>query len=720
MANVDFQIFGRLLKASALGVLLLAGNMRGDDNVKATAVPEVQGQTAADPYQWLEDVTGEKQLTWVRQQNAISTNELEAMPGFEPLRKRLLSILDSKEKIPYVAKHGKYYYNLWRDEKNVRGVWRRTTLEEYKKAQPAWETVIDVDELSTAEKDNWVWKGYAVLEPSYDRCLVQLSRGGADATVIREFDLKSKKFVPDGFYLPEAKSDVAWRNKDTIYVGTDYGPGSLTDSGYPRQIKEWKRGTKLSDAKLVFEGQKTDVSAGVSVAHDHGRIYEFVGRAPSFFTSEDHVRQGDKWVKIEKPDDAIVQTFKDQILLRLRSDWTVNGKKYPAGALLATGFDDYLKGKRNFEVLFNPTERKSLSSTSATKNYLIVNELDNVRNRLFMLKFEKGSWSRMPIEAPDFGSVGLNGIDEDESDDYFMTVTDFLTPSSLYYGNLGKTEREKLKSLPAYFNAEGLEISQHEAKSKDGTMVPYFQVSRKGLTLNGSAPTLLYGYGGFEVSMLPGYSAGVGSAWLERGGVYVLANIRGGGEFGPKWHEAARKQNRQRAYDDFISVAEDLIARKVTSPKHLGIQGGSNGGLLMGVMLTQRPDLFKAVVCQVPLLDMRRFNKLLAGASWMDEYGNPDKPDEWAYISKYSPYQNVSKDKKYSRVLFTTSTRDDRVHPGHARKMVAKMKELGHDILYYENIEGGHGGAANNKQSAYMSALAYTFLAKELEERGVE
>jgi prolyl oligopeptidase len=718
MANPDSRKFGKLLKTSALGVLLLAGNMRGDDTV--TAIPEAPAQTAADPYLWLEDVTGDKQLTWVRQQNAISTNELEAMPGFEPLRKRLLSILDSKEKIPYVAKHGKYYYNFWRDEKNVRGVWRRTTLEEYKKAQPAWETVIDVDELSTAEKENWVWKGYSVLQPSYDRCLVQLSRGGADATVIREFDLKSKKFVPDSFYLPEAKSDVAWRNKDTIYVGTDYGPGSLTDSGYPRQIKEWKRGTKLFEAKVVFEGQKTDVSAGVSVTHDHGRIYEFVGRAPTFFTSEDHVRQGDKWVKIEKPDDAIVQTFKDQILLRLRSDWTVNGKKYPAGALLATGFDDYLKGKRNFEVLFTPTERKSLSSTSATKNYLIVNELDNVRNRLFKLKLEKGSWSRTPIDAPDFGSVGLNGIDEDESDDYFMTVTDFLTPSSLYYGNLGKTDREKLKSLPAYFNAEGLEISQHETKSKDGTMVPYFQVSRKGMTLNSSAPTLLYGYGGFEVSMLPNYSAGVGSAWLERGGVYVLANIRGGGEFGPKWHEAARKQNRQRAYEDFISVAEDLIARKVTSPKHLGIQGGSNGGLLMGVMLTQRPDLFKAVVCQVPLLDMRRFNKLLAGASWMDEYGNPDKPEEWAYISKYSPYQNVSKDKKYSRVLFTTSTRDDRVHPGHARKMVAKMKEQGHDVLYYENIEGGHGGAANNKQSAYMSALAYTFLAKELEERGVE
>jgi Serine proteases of the peptidase family S9A len=720
MANSDVQLLGKVVKGCAIGVVLVAGNMRGDDGVTATTIPEAQVQTAADPYQWLEDVTGEKQLTWVRQQNAISTNELEAMPGFEPLRKRLLSILDSKEKIPYVAKHGKYYYNFWRDQKNVRGLWRRTTLEEYKKAQPTWETVIDVDELSTAEKENWVWKGYAVLQPSYDRCLVQLSRGGADATVIREFDLKTKKFVPDGFYLPEAKSEVAWRNKDTIYVGTDYGPGSLTDSGYPRQIKEWKRGTKLSEAELVFEGEKTDVSSGVDVFHDHGRVYEVVGRAPTFFTRKEYIRRGDKWVKIEKPDDAILQTFKDQILLRLRSDWSVNGKTFPAGALLATGFDDYLKGKRNFELLFTPTDRKSLSGTSATKNYLIVNELDNVRNRLFMLKLEKGSWTRTPIEAPDFGSVGMNGIDEDESDDYFMTVTDFLTPSSLYYGNLAKTDREKLKSLPAYFNAEGLEISQHEAKSKDGTMVPYFQISRKGMTLNGSAPTLLYGYGGFEVSMLPNYSAGVGSAWLERGGVYVLANIRGGGEFGPKWHEAARKQNRQRAYDDFISVAEDLIARKVTSPKHLGIQGGSNGGLLMGVMLTQRPDLFKAVVCQVPLLDMRRFNKLLAGASWMDEYGNPDKPEEWAYISKYSPYQNVSKDKKYSRVLFTTSTRDDRVHPGHARKMVARMKEQGHDVLYYENIEGGHGGAANNKQSAYMSALAYTFLAKELEERGVE
>jgi prolyl oligopeptidase len=673
-----------------------------------------ESQSNEDPYLWLEDVTGERALTWVREQNAISTKELEASPIFEPIRARLLAIMDSKEKIPYVAKHGEFYYNFWRDQKNVRGLWRRTTLEEFKKPEPAWEDVLDIDKLAAVEKENWVWKGYDVLYPSYDRCLLFLSRGGADARVVREFDLKTKQFVDDGFYLSEAKSEVAWRNRDTLYVATDFGPGSLTASGYPRIIKEWKRKTPLTEAKTVFEGKTEDVGVGASVVHDHGRTYEFINRGLTFFTSYDYVRRGDQWVKIDKPDDATVNTYEDQLLLRLRSDWNVSGTNFPAGALLAADFDGFLDGKRNFEMIFTPTERKSLAATTDTKNYLIMNELDNVKNRLYALQHRNATWSRKPMDAPSFGSVGITGIDPDESDDYFLTSSDFLTPSSLYYGRIGQAGREKLKSLPAFFNADGLEISQHEAVSKDGTRVPYFQVGRKGLTTDGANPTLLYGYGGFEIPMLPGYNASVGAAWLERGGVYVLANIRGGGEFGPKWHEAARKQNRQRAYDDFISVAEDLIRRKVTSPRHLGIEGGSNGGLLMGVMLTERPDLFRAVVCQVPLLDMRRFNKLLAGASWMDEYGNPDKPEDWAYISKYSPYQNVSKNKKYSRVLFTTSTRDDRVHPGHARKMVAKMKEQGHDILYYENIEGGHGGAANNKQAAFMSALAYTFLWKEL------
>jgi prolyl oligopeptidase len=670
--------------------------------------------SSPDPYLWLEDVTGERPLAWVREQNAISTKELEGAPGFESTRQVILSILDSKDRIPYVAKHGAYYYNFWRDRRNVRGLWRRTSLAEFKKPDPSWEIVLDLDTMAEAEKQNWVWKGYDVLYPTYDRCLVFLSRGGADAMVVREFDLKSKKFVEAGFQLPEAKTHVVWRRRDSLYVGTDFGPGSLTTSGYPRIIKEWQRGTPLSGAKVVFEGQPTDVSVDPSVVHDHGKIYESISRGVTFFTNEDYFRRGDDWVKLDKPDDATVGTFGDQLLLRLRSNWTIAGRTYLAGSLLGANFDAFLAGEKALEPLFTPTARQSLAGTSETKNYLIVNELDNVRNRLWSLSHANGRWTRTQLETPDFGSVAMNGTDPDESDDYFMTVTDFLTPSSLYFGTLGESNRECLKSLPAFFEAKGLEISQHEATSKDGTRVPYFQVSRKHLQLDGMNPTLLYGYGGFEIPMLPSYNAGVGAAWLEKGGVYVLANIRGGGEFGPAWHEAARKQHRQRAYDDFIAVAEDLLARRVTSTPHLGIEGGSNGGLLMGVMLTERPDLFKAVVCQVPLLDMRRFNKLLAGASWMDEYGNPDKPEDWTYMSRYSPYQNVVQTRHYPRVLFTTSTRDDRVHPGHARKMVAKMKAQGHDVLYYENIEGGHGGAANNKEAAYMSALAYTFLWKEL------
>jgi prolyl oligopeptidase len=680
----------------------------------AAALESPESSTNSDPYLWLENVTADQALNWVRQQNAVSTNELESAPQFEPIRTRLLSIMDSKERIPYVSKHGAWYYNFWRDKTNPRGLWRRTSLEEFKKAEPAWETVLNLDELSVKEKENWVWKGYDILYPKYDRCLLHLSRGGADAMVVREFDLPTKRFVENGFYLPEAKSEVAWRNRDTLYVGTDFGPGSLTDSGYPRIIKEWRRGTPLQEARTVFEGKKEDVSVGASVVHDHDHTYEFIGRGVTFFSSQDFVRRGDEWVKIEKPDDAIVQTFDDQLMLRLRSDWTVEGKVFPAGSLLAGDFDGCVRGGHPLEPIFTPSERTSLEAVSDTKNFLLLNVLENVRNKIYALKHADGKWSRVSLEVPAFGSAGINGVDPHESDDYFLTLTDFLTPSSLYFGRVGETQREKLKSLPSFFNESNLEITQHEAISKDGTKVPYFQVSPKGMRLDGNNPTLLYGYGGFEISMLPGYNASVGAAWLERGGTYILANIRGGGEFGPRWHEAARKQNRQRAYDDFISVAEDLSKRKVTSSAHLGIQGGSNGGLLMGVMLTERPDLFKAVVCQVPLLDMRRFNKLLAGASWMDEYGNPDKPEDWAYISRYSPYQNVFKDRTYPRVLFTTSTRDDRVHPGHARKMVARMKQQGHDVLYYENIEGGHGGAANNKQAAYMSALAYTFLLREL------
>jgi prolyl oligopeptidase len=667
-----------------------------------------------DPYLWLEDITSERSLAWAREQNAATVRELGVSGDFQTLRQRLLAIFDSKERIPHVEKHGVYYYNFWRDGTHARGLWRRTTLDEYKKPDPLWETVLDLDQLAKAEDENWVWKGYDVLRPSDDRALIFFSRGGADAAVVREFDLQTKEFVSEGFFLPEAKTSVAWRNRDTLYVGTDFGPGSLTPSGYPRLVKEWRRHSLLDEATTVFEGQTKDVSVSAQVVHDHGHVYEFVWRRITFFTTEVFIHREGEWVRVDKPADARLDTFGDQILLRLRTDWTIEGRTYPAGSLLAADFEAYLRGDRSFAVLFEPAERKFLASIAETKNYLILNELENVRNKLSVMKRDGARWIRESLQTPGFGSVDVHGIDPDESDEYFLTVSDFLTPSTLYFGTIGQTRRERLKSLPTFFVADDLQVSQHEAVSNDGTKIPYFQVSRKSLFRDGTNPTLLYGYGGFGVSLLPHYAPSVGAAWLERGGVYVVANIRGGHEFGPTWHYAARKENRQRAYDDFIAVAEDLIARKVTSSRHLGIQGGSNGGLLVGVMFTQRPDLFKAVVCQVPLLDMKRFHKLLAGASWVDEYGDPGKPEEWTYISQYSPYQKVVKDQQYPRVLFMTSTRDDRVHPGHARKMSAKMKHQGHDVLYFENLEGGHGGAADNQQAAYMAALAYTFLIKEL------
>jgi prolyl oligopeptidase len=378
-------------------------------------------------------------------------------------------------------------------------------------------------------------------------------------------------------------------------------------------------------------------------------------------------------------------------------------------------WERFMAGKSEFTELFKPSARTSLSAVTTTRNYVILTVLDNVASRLYSLVRKNGQWQNKQLPTPRFGVVSVAAVDNTKSDDYFMTRSDLTAPSSLYLRSAQRDGEELLKQLPEFYRARGLVITQHEATSKDGTRVPYFQVAAKALKANERNPTLLYGYGGFQLSSLPSYNPAAGLGWLEQGGVYVIANIRGGGEFGPQWHQAALKANRQRAYDDFIAVAEDLEARKITSAPHLGIMGGSNGGLLVGVMLTQRPELFGAVVCQVPLLDMRRYNKLLAGASWMAEYGDPDQPAEWEFIRKYSPYQNVSKDKKYPPVLFTTSTRDDRVHPGHARKMVARMKEQGHNVLLYENVEGGHGGAANNKQQAYMNALAYTFLWQQLQ-----
>jgi prolyl oligopeptidase len=679
-----------------------------------TAADAAKAPAPEDRYLWLEDVTGEKALEWARARNAESAKVLET-GDFASLEKRILDILDSDARIPYVQKLGPWYYNFWRDAKNPRGLWRRTTLEEYRKEHPSWETVIDIDALNAAEKENWVWHGAECLKPEYKQCLLSLSRGGADADVVREFDLEAKAFVKDGFFVPESKNRVGWLDPGTLYIGTDFGPGSTTTSGYPRITKIWKRGTPLAQAETLFEGKADDMAVGAFRDHTKGFERDFVHRAITFYTNELFLRRDGKLIKIEKPDSANAFVHRDLLLIELRDDWTVGGKTYPAGALLAAGLEGFLKGERRFDLLFEPTERKSLAGFSPTLGTILVNELDNVKNRVYVLTRKEGTWTREALPGmPAFGTVTASAVDEDESDDYFMTVTDYLSPTSLFLGTVGKGAPEKLKQLPAFFDASGLAVSQHEAVSKDGTKIPYFEVARKDLALDGKNPTLLYGYGGFEISEVPVYSPGQGAAWLEKGGVYVVANIRGGGEFGPKWHQAALKANRHKAYEDFIAVAEDLVRRKVTSTPHLGIQGGSNGGLLVGNMLTMRPDLFGAVVCQVPLLDMRRYSVLLAGASWMGEYGNPDDPKEWEFIRTFSPYHNLKEGVKYPPTLIMTSTRDDRVHPGHARKMTARMLDAKQDVLYYENIEGGHGGAATNQQQAHMNALAYTFLWQKL------
>jgi prolyl oligopeptidase len=666
---------------------------------------------AVDPYLWLEDVGGAKALDWVAAHNVASTAMITRDPGFETLRAQIRGILDSKDRIPYVSRMGDYYYNFWRDAQHPRGLWRRTRPDQYRTAQPEWETVLDLDALAKAENENWVWKGQECRYPDWNRCLISLSRGGADAVVVREFDLPGKTFVNDGFVLPEAKSEAHWAGPDALFVGTDFGPGSLTDSGYPRLVKLWRRATPLAAATLVFEAQKGDVAVFGFVAERAGYRREIIQRSPSFFTAEYWLREGEHLSRIAIPDDAQLGFFGPQLLVQLRSAWQAGSASLKAGSLVAIDFDAFRAGKRDFQVLFEPTPRTALDAFITTRTHVVLSTLDNVKGRLVEWHFAAGQWTRRDVAAPAFGSLGISPVDHDESDEYFLTHVDFLTPDSLSLAQAGAPQRTLLKQRPAFFDASGLDIAQYEAVSRDGTAVPYFIVKPRTLALDGNRPTLLYGYGGFEVSMTPWYSAAVGKAWLEKGGVYVLANIRGGGEFGPRWHEAALKDKRQNAYDDFVAVAQDLVARKITRPARLGIMGGSNGGLLMGVMMTQHPELFGAVVCQVPLLDMRRYNKLLAGASWMGEYGDPDDPAQWAYIQRYSPYQNVRADVQYPKILFTTSTRDDRVHPGHARKMMARMEGLGvKTAWYYENTEGGHAGAADNSQVAFMNALEYTFL----------
>ena len=665
-----------------------------------------------DPYLWLEDVTGDEALDGVRAHNEPTVDDLTGSTRFEELRAGALEVLDTDDRIPYVRRRGDHLYNYWRDADHPKGLWRRTTLESYKTDAPDWDVLIDLDALAADEDENWVWAGAAVNYPERDRALVSLSRGGADASVVREYDLESRTWIgaaDGGFELPEAKSNICWIDRDTVYVGTDFPDESaaLTSSGYPRIAKRWTRGTPLTDAVTVFEGEVSDVAAGASYDHTPGYERHWLSRSTDFFNSLNYELRDGEQILVDVPTDAHFSVRHDHLLVMPRSEWSTGGEAYPAGSLLVFDYPSFLAGDRTATVLFTPDEHTSLQDYTFTKNRLILTTLRDVATEFEVLTVD--DWRPATLDGiPELATVGVIDADPDESDEIWLSASSFTQPPSLLYGD-ATSSVATLKATPAFFDADGISAHQFFATSDDGTQVPYFVIKRDDVT---SGPVLQYGYGGFENSMTPSYLAIAGRSWISRGGIYVMTNIRGGGEYGPTWHTQALKAGRHLVYEDFAAIARDLVNRGLTTPEQLGAQGGSNGGLLMGVMLTSYPELFGALVVQVPLIDMKRYHLLLAGASWMAEYGDPDDPDEWKFISEYSPYQRVAKvdDADYPALLVTTSTRDDRVHPGHARKLVARLEEFGHDVSYYENIEGGHGGAADNKQAAFKSALAYEFL----------
>ncbi len=687
---------------------------------------------ADDPYLWLEDVPGDEALRWVRARNAATAATVESDPAFAATKAAIREVLDSAEKIPDVGLVGEHYYNFWRDGTHERGLWRRTTPASYRTDEPVWETVLDLDALAEREGESWVWHGASVLRPKdggpWRHALVDLSKGGSDADVTREFDLVELRFVPaseGGFERPEAKGALGWIDADTVYAVTDLGPGTVTSSGYPRTVRRWRRGTALFEAPVVFEGAADDVAVSGWHTHTPGFERDFMLRSTTFYTSElflveDAGTPAERLVRIEVPESAEAGVHREWLLIELRDDWALPGLTHPAGSLVTARLTDFLAGSRDLTVLFTPTPTASLDGATWTRHHLVVTVLDDVRSRLHVLtpppEGGSGTWRRTELPGlPPLGTVSARAVDAVECDDVWLVSTDYLTPTTLSLLALGAGpepgEPERLKANPAFFDAIGLTATQYFTTSADGTRVPYVVV---GPREPAQAPVLLYGYGGFEVSLTPTYSGALGRAWLANGGVYVVANIRGGGEYGPAWHQAALRENRRRAFEDFAAVAQDLVRRGVATRDRLGAEGHSNGGLLTGNMLTGYPEIFGAVVVGVPLLDMKRYPHLLAGASWMAEYGDPDDPAQWEYIRTFSPYHRFDPSGEYPPVLFTTSTKDDRVHPGHARKLAAAMIAAGKDVTYYENVEGGHGGAATNEQAAHMAAVRYRFLWERL------
>ncbi|WP_426051580.1 prolyl oligopeptidase family serine peptidase [Brevundimonas sp. SL161] len=716
-------------RSLSLTAALLASSILGTSALAQTHTPPnpplVEGgfatTDATDPYLWLEDVDGARAMAWVEEHNTRSLGVLQGDPRYEGLHEQALALVQARDRIPSPGfTHDGQIDNFWQDATHVRGIWRRTTIASYRTDAPQWETILDLDALSAAEGKNWVYKGSSCLPPQERLCLISLSDGGKDAVVVREFDSESRTFVDGGFELPESKGGVTWVDADTLLIARDFGPGTMTSSGYPMIVKRLKRGQTIDQAETLFTGQPSDVSVGGGALRNADGVIQavIINRGVNFYESETHLLNADgTTTRLQLPAksdiDALVQ---GQLVVTIKEDWTApSGQAFKTGDVVAWNLDAWLADQAApAQLLIRPGARESVESVTATRNKLVVALYENVRGAAYVYTPNpSGQWSRSRLDLPANSTVGLGSASE-QDDRIFVSVAGYLSPSTLSLVDAATGEMAQVKSIPAKFDASGMTVEQFEARSADGTMIPYFVVHKTDMALDGSNPTLLYGYGGFQVSQLPGYSPTVGKLWLERGGVYVVANVRGGGEFGPNWHEAALQQNRQRAHEDFQAVAMDLEARNITSQPRLGIMGGSQGGLFMGAMLTQRPDLINAAVIQVPLFDMFRFHRLLAGASWRAEYGDPDIPEQRAWIGEYSPYQNLRAGQPYPEVFIHTSTKDDRVHPGHARKAAARLEELGYPVLFYENTDGGHAAGANLRETARRIALEYTYLSRRL------
>ncbi|MGH6814323.1 MAG: prolyl oligopeptidase family serine peptidase [Hyphomicrobiaceae bacterium] len=669
-----------------------------------------------DPYLWLEEIEGARALDWVGKQNGITLARY-GHDRFAADRDALTAIYDRPDNIPFVARRGPHLYNFWKDARNPRGLWRRTTLVEFRTEQPRWQVLLDLDALAAQENEDWIWGGSSTLHGTHDRAMLRLARGGSDAVVLREFDIGTQGFVEkDGFFLPEAKGGVAWLDRDTLFLSSAYGDGMATKSGYARTVRLWRRGADVSRVPVVFETTPDSMSVGVSVDRTQGTEAVWFHDNVGFFDA--HFRMGDRTgvkIKLDLPSDIWMATHRGWLAVKRRTAWTIGGPTYAPDTLLGIELSAFLAGDRNFAVLYEPGPRQALESFFWCHGRLVLSFLDELQPAFAVLTPAAGGWTRTELSGlPKIGVAHVWPLDVEETEsngDLIAVAESPIVPSTLMMGEPDKSW-EVLKRAPQIFTAEGLRVTRHEAVSVDGERIPYVQVGPDRET--GDAPVHITGYGGFQISELPYYSPAIGKLWLERGGTSVTANIRGGGEFGTRWHDAGRRAGKHLSHDDFAAVAADLVRRGVTRPNRIAAEGGSNGGILITNMLVRYPERFGALFCTIPLIDMRRYSKLLAGASWIAEYGDPDKPEDWAFLQTYSAYHLAVPGGRYPPILLATTRKDDRVHPGHARKMAAKLQAMGYEAYFYEPPAGGHGYGKNNAERAAFTALGYTFLREKI------